>query len=470
MLGLLGGLLGAALLVAGEGVLRAAVVPFVNPLAELRFDVRVVSFTLAAALGCGLLFGALPALRLSRPDLRSALTAKGAGGSGLKSRAPFVVVEAALTVTLVFGAGLLGRSLLDLARVSPGFGVERTIFFEVRPPYSGYEGMDAVEAFYGELLDALEARPEFEAAGLLSDLPLTSENRGMDFTVPSSDRPGEVHGAEYHYVSPGYLEAAGIRLLEGRNFTAADDRDAPWVAMVNRTLARRHFGDRSPAGDRIHLASADVDVAVVGVVESTVDDAFDAPLEPRIYVASSQAGSRVYYVVARTAGPAREALARVRPVVAAIDPRVPVTDLTAMGDHVARSVAVPRGMALVTALFGGLALLLAGVGIYGVMSQSVTERTRELGARAALGAGRSSLVHLVVSDSARIAGAGVAAGIVLAMLVGRALASQLHEVRSWDPGTLVAAVATVVVASLAAAWIPARRASRADPADALRAE
>lgn len=141
-----------------------------------------------------------------------------------------------------------------------------------------------------------------------------------------------------------------------------------------------------------------------------------------------------------------------------------------MGDHVARSLAVPRGMALVTALFGGLALLLAGVGIYGVMSQSVTERTRELGVRAALGAGRSSLVHLVVGDSARIAGEGVAAGVVFALLVGRALASQLHEVRSWDPGILGAAVVTVVAASLAAAWIPARRASRADPAEALRAE
>ncbi|MGD2067143.1 MAG: ABC transporter permease [Gemmatimonadota bacterium] len=468
LLGLLGGVAGAALLLAGEDALRASAGPYLNPLADVRVDARVVLFTLGAALGSGLLFGSLPAFRLSRPDLRGALTAHGVVGGGLRARAPLVAIEAALTVALLFGAGLLGRSLVGLGRAPPGFRVENTLLFEVRPPYAGYEDGDDVAAFYHRLLTALEARPEIEAAGLLSDPPLTSENRGTSFTLPSSDRPGEEREAEYHTVSPGYFAAAGIPLLEGRDFDASDERDTPWVAVVDRTLARRYFGDTSPVGRRIHLVDADVDVTVVGVAEGTVDDGLDQPLEPRIYYASGQSGYRTWYVVAHTVGPAPEALRVIRPVVASVDERVPVSDLTTMERHVARSLATPRGMAWVTALFGALALALAAVGIYGVMAQSVEERTREIGVRAALGAGRDALVGLVVRDSARIAGFGVATGVVLALLVGRMLGSQIHAVRPWDPLTLAAAVITVGGAALAAAWIPARRAARIDPLEALR--
>jgi predicted lysophospholipase L1 biosynthesis ABC-type transport system permease subunit len=236
-------------------------------------------------------------------------------------------------------------------------------------------------------------------------------------------------------------------------------------------LAQRHFGERSAAGEAVHMVEAGVDVTIVGVVESTVDDAMDdAPLESRLYYATGQAGGRTYYVVARTTVPAAEALAVVRPVVASVDERVPVAELTTMERHVAGSLATSRAVAWVTALFGGLALMLAAVGTYGVMAQSVAERTRELGVRAALGAGRESLVRLVVADSARIAGGGVAGGVILALLAGRALGSQLHAVHPWDPVVLVTAVTTVVAASLVAAWLPARRASRADPSAALRGD
>lgn len=469
LLALLGGSLGVAFLVAGEGVLRAALGAYINPLAELRMDIRVILFTMAAAVGSGLLFGALPALRLSASDPRSALTVRG-GHGGARLRGWLVAAEAGLTVVLVFGAGLLGRSLLRVLQVSPGFAVERTVFFEVRPPYTGYQDQGAVLAFYDRLRGALEAHPEIERAALLSDLPLTSENRGMTFTVPASDRPDDERSAEFHTVSPGYFATAGIRLLEGRDFTEADTREVPWVAIVNRAAARRYWGERSPVGEVFRSTQAGLDVQVIAVVESTVDDALHAPFEPRVYFATGQNGVRALYVLARTRGPAERALPAVRPIVAALDPRVPVAELSTMERHVAASMSVPRGLAWLAALFGGMALLLAAVGIYGVVAHGVTERTGELGVRAALGARRSRLVALVIRDSAGVTLFGVTAGVAVALVAGRALSSQLHHVRPWDPAALLATVTIVGLASLLAAWLPARRAARVDPMVAMRAE
>ena len=469
VLALIGGALGMGLVLAVRERLGALAGPYLNPVAEVEVDVRVLLFTLAAAAGSGLLFGALPALRLSRPDLRSALGDR-SGGRGRGARARLVAVEAALTLVLLFGAGLLGRSLLRTVRTAPGFQVERTVLFEVRPPLAGYEEPAAVESFYDRLKSELEALPEIERVGYLSDLPLTSENRGQSFTVPASDEPDREQGAEYHTASPGYFAAAGIALLEGRDFGPGDDREAPVVAVVNRALARRHWGERSPLGEVLLVESPAVEATVVGVVESTADDALDGPLEPRVYYSTTQWSTRTRQVVASTVGPAEDALALIRPVVAGLDSRVPVAGLTTMEGHVARSVSTPRGTASLTGFFSALALLLAAVGIYGVLAHSVAERTRELGVRAALGARRGTLVQLVMRDSLRIVAWGIGSGVVLALLAGRAIASQLAGVRPWDPVVLAASVATVTLGALAAAWIPARRASRIDPLVAIRAE
>lgn len=468
VLALLGGLVGVGILVAGQGALRGWAASHLNPLADVHIDSRVAIFTMAIALGSGMLFGVVPALRLTRADLRGALTMRGDTGGGSRVRARLVAAEAALTVVLVFGTVLLGRSLLRTLKAEAGFAVDGTLFFSVRPPVTGYQDQPAVRAFYDRLQASLEARPEIERVGMVSDIPLTSENRSMFFTLPASDQPAEELGAEFHEVSPGYFAAAGIRMLDGRDFSPGNAQNGGYEVIVNRVAARRFWGERSPVGEFLRARDADVDVEVVGVVESTADDAFDSPHEPRLYLSAWQTGARTLYIVARTRGRAEDALPLIRPLVAEIDPRVPVSELATMRQHVAASTSRPRNMTWITALFGAIALLLAAVGTYGVVAYSVTEQKRELGLRSALGARGATLVRHVLGDSARTTTAGIAAGVLLALAGGRVAAGQLPGVPSWDPASLAAAVLTVALAAAFAAWLPARRAARVDPLVAMR--
>lgn len=467
LVALLGGALGIGLLFALGGTLAAVVSPYLNPLARIELDLGVVAFTLALTAGAGLVFGLLPALRLSRTDLAGSLGARGTAASGGRARGLLVVAEVALTLVLVFGAGLLGRSLQRLTSLEPGFRVERTVLFQLRPPFSRYATSEQALAFYDRLERRLEAGPDFENVAFMSDIPLTSENRTASFTVPDSEEPELERSVEYHVVSPDYFEAAGVRVLGGRGFTRVDGSEEP-VAVVNRAMERWLFGSALALGRVLDFSG--FRTRVVGVVESTIDDGLEEAPAPRAYFPHARSGNRTMWAVARTAGPAEGALARVRGLVSDVDATVPVSRLSTMEDHVASSVSGPRGVAGLTSGFGALALLMATLGVYGVLASAVAERTRELGVRAALGAGRSELIRLVLGRSLRLALLGIAAGLALTPLVGALLRSQLYEVGAWDPLAVAGAVAVVGAASLAAAWIPARRAARADPLVAMRAE
>lgn len=469
LLALLGGLSGAAVVFVAGGALRTLTSPYLNPIARIELDGRVVAFTLALSAGAGLLFGFLPALRLSRPDLASSLRERGSSTSGGRVRAALVAVEVGLTLVLIFGAGLLGRSFLELTAVSPGFAVEDVALFRVRPSYdSARESRDQVLAFYQRLEERLEGSGAFQDVAFTTELPLTSSNWGVSFTLPGSDEPERERDAEYHNVSQDYFQAAGIPLLEGRGFTAADGPDAPWVAVVNEPLARRLFGGESAVGQT--LLTSGGETTIVGVVGATVDDGLDEVPTPRIFFPHAQSGTWTMWAVARTAGVPGEALGRVRELAREIDPRAVVSDLTTMRDHVDSSVSRPRGAAALTLFFGGLALVMATVGIYGVLASVVAERTRELGVRSALGARRSELVSLVLQRSVALAGLGAMGGLLLTPVMGRLLESELYEVEPWDPVVLVLALVAVLAAALAAGWIPARRAARVDPLVAIRAE
>ncbi|NIP59933.1 MAG: ABC transporter permease [Gemmatimonadetes bacterium] len=462
-----GGLAGMLLVVGGEKVLAAIVTPYLNPLARIEPDLAVVGFTLAVTAGSGLLFGLLPAVGLSRKDLAATLRERNPGPATGGARSFLVATEVALTLVLIFGAGLLGRSFLRLSSVEPGFAVESNVVFQVRVPSERYREAEEVFGYYDRLEERMEAHPSFDAVAFVSDVPLTSENRTTTFTVPDSDEPEREREVEYHAVSHDYLETAGITLLEGRGFLPGDGRDEA-VTIVNRALAERFFGD-GRAIDRV-LEFSRGSTRVVGVVAATVDDGLDEAPQPRAYFPHAGRPSRIMWGVARASGSPESALGRVREMVRDVDPEVPISDLRTMRDHVASSVAKPMGAAAVMGGFGALALLMAALGIYGVLTSAVAERTRELGVRAALGAARGELVSLVLRRSLTLTGLGMAVGFFGAPLAGSLLRSQLFGVAAWDPAVLVTAASTVALTALAAAWIPAVRAARVSPLVAIRAE
>ena len=465
-----GGATGVAGLFLGRETFQAFVAPYVTGMAEVALDGRVLAFTLAITGGAGLLFGLLPALRLSRTDLAGFLGSRGGAGERGRARDLLVAAEAALALVLVVGAGLLGRSFLRLVSIPPGFDVDHSLVFEVRPPREGYEQSEAVVAFYDGLRERLLALPGVTEAGAMSDIPFTSENRSLRLVWDPARPEGEHF--EFHAIGPGYLEAAGIDLLEGRGFADADTRDAEVVFLVNRLLARRLSPGGSPVGMRAAFpdGGSELTGTVVGVVGEALDDGFDGVPEPRLYLPHAQQPNRAMWMVVRTSGDPAEVVPLVRPLVRGLDERVPVSGLRTMDAHVGASVMGPRAGALLSLVFGALALLLAALGLYGVMAHAVTRRTREMGIRAALGARSSEIVGRVIADSFRVAGLGIVAGILLSLLAGRVLSDFLFQVRPWDPAVLAAAVLTLLGATLAAAYLPARRASRADPMVAIRAD
>jgi putative ABC transport system permease protein len=479
-LALSGGML--ALLVAA--VLRRALLALAPSdlprAANVATNGTVLAFALGLSLAAALLFGILPAIAGTKLDLRARIgegvREAGAGRGTRRLRRVLLVAEIALAVVLVFGAGLLIRSFVGLLRVDPGFGARNVIAVALDLPASRYPQRfpewprwNEVRAFQVELLARLSETPGIDSAAIALNTPLDPgwTSRFMIEGRPAV-APGELDEVRIRTVSPGYFRTLGIPVLRGRDFTEDDDRaEAPARILVNDAFARRYFRDEEVLGARVF--SWDVTREIVGVVKDEKFLGLAEESQPAIYPLFSQTPFSGFFVLvrAREAGPA---LDRVRQVVKELDPELALGDVATLDERIAESVAEPRFTMILFSFFAALALGLAGIGIYGLMSQAVGQRTRELGVRMSLGARPGDVLGLVLGEGARLSALGIALGVALALMLARAFESFLFGVGRLDPLTLGSVVLVAAAAGLLATYLPARRASRIDPIRTLRQE
>jgi putative ABC transport system permease protein len=451
-------------------------------LAEVRMSVPVFVFTFAVAALCGVLFGVAPALRASRTPLVETLKEGGRSGPGVSHRRAqrlLVVAEIALALMLSVGAGLMIRSFAALQRVSPGFEPSHLLTFRISLPRAQYDTSPKVRDFYLSLVQRLEALPGVRAAGLTISLPphllqMTDNFMTEGMTLPP-DRSAPV--GPLLFVSERYFSALGTPLLRGRFFTERDDRGAPEVVIVNEALAKQYFAGENPIGKRLKNGGPERPIGpdnrwmtVVGVVGDVNYSGLDVAPEPTVYYPFRQAANTTQYVVVRTAGDPTSVASAARDIVAALDKDLPIANLATMDEMMAASVAAPRFRTTLVAIFAAVGLLLAAIGIYGVMSYAVTERTREIGVRAALGAGRGDVLRLVLGETILLAGVGVGVGVAGALATTRLIRALLFHVEPTDSATFAAIALILFATALIASYIPARRALRVDPMVALRYE
>ena len=479
LVSLVGGALGLVLATWAIDAVVAAAPPGLPRLHEVRVDRAVLAVTGGVSLVVGIAIGLAPALLVPHRALGSGLRddARGAtaGGDRRRLRAALVVAEFALALAILVGAGLTVNSLLRLQRVDAGAATEGVLVARVAIPEARYREPSQVESYFDELEARVAALPGVRAAGVSMAVPpdrLVMRNpytpEGLVFG-PDDSAPV----AEQLLVTPGYFRALDVPLRAGRSFTREDREGAPEVVIVNETFARRHFpqgavgrwiqtGDPDPGSPRM---------TIVGVVGDVKYQGLDAAPEPTIYVPYAQhLWWRAMYVVARTVGDPAALAPALRREVAAVDAEVPVQTIRTMDALVGESVAQPRFRATLLGAFGVLALVLAGAGIYGVMSYDVDRRRRETGVRLALGATRSGIVRMVVLDGMRLAALGITLGAALAVASSRVLGSVLYGVGPMDPATWIAMALFLAGVGLAATVLPALRASRTDPATTLRGE
>ncbi|MBF5045668.1 ABC transporter permease [Aggregicoccus sp. 17bor-14] len=478
LLSLLGGALGLLLALWGTEALVAWVGDGLPRASEVRPDAAVLLFTLAVSVGTGLLFGLAPALSGSRADLHAAMRegSRGTGGTrAVRLRSLFVVSQVALALVLLVGAGLLVRSFVRLQAVDPGFRPEGVLSARVSLPDGAYPDAAARARFHTAWLEQVRALPGVEAAGLTTLLPLRGRaDRGLD--VEGVEPPaGAVRPAvEYRAVSPGYLETLGVALRRGRALADTDGAQGAPVLLLNEAAVKVLFpGGEDPLGRRIRLRSRKAPqpwTTVVGVVGDVREWGLDVPARPTAYFSALQAGPSAVSLVVRTRAAPTALLGSLRTELARLDSGLPLFEVAPLSEVVEASVG-QRSLTLALMLgFALVALGLAGLGLYGVIAFGVAQRSREVGIRLALGARPAQVLRLVVGQGLRLALAGVALGLVLALALGRLLGGLLYGVQPADPLTLLAVPLLLTGVALLASWVPARRATRVDPASTLRAE
>jgi putative ABC transport system permease protein len=479
LLATLGGAIGLFVAYAGVRALVNAL-PEAQRLAmpylgHLGVDLRVLVYALVVALATGVMFGLAPALPASRRALSPTLRAGGRTTTGRRrtGRNALVIGEFALTLALLVGAGLLTQSLVRLLRVDPGFRPERVLTAGVGLPPARYRDSTSIRAFFKELTNRTRALPGVISVGLTSKLPL---DWGNSSTYVIAGRPlpapGERPGASVREVSTGYFQTMGIPLIDGRDFTERDGPNAPQVLIVNRAVAAKHFGGKSAVGERVAF---DGDgrgpyYTIVGVVGNVPIAELEETPTPTIYFPHQQRDENGMFVVVRTVGDPSTMASALRGVVRGLDPDLPLPFVSTMERNIAnsRSVFIRRYSTLLVGAFAVLALLLSVIGIYGVISYGVVQRTQELGVRIALGAHRRDIVVMILRDGALLAGAGIIIGSLSALWLTRFLRSLLFAIEATDPMTYVAVAVLLASVALLASYVPARRATRVDPLVALR--
>ena len=476
LLSVLGGSLGLLLAHWGLDIIVALIPGDIPRVEKISIDQTVLVFTLMVSLLTGLVFGLAPALAASKPDLHEMLKEGGrtsTGGIGRNRTLSLLVVsEAALALVLLIGAGLMIHSFLRLNSVNPGVNPENVLTMSIALPKTKYSTDDQVRLCYQKMLQRIEALPGVLSAGTTGALPVRARWGGTGITVEGRS---EVQGTNQDTISPDYFRATGIPLLEGRYFTERDVAGAPAVTIINKALARRYWPGESPLGKRIEVASNKQWLSVVGVVGDVKRQGLEAETEPGYFTPHLQppAGRHLHSgwnLVVRTASDPMSLAAAVQREVWAVDKDQPVTNIQTLEQVISDSIAPHRFRTLLLGLFAVVALVLATVGIYGVMAYAVMQRTHEIGIRMALGAQLRDVLKLVIGQGMRLALIGIALGLLAASALTRLVKSLLFGVSATDPVTFVIVATLLAGMALLACWLPARRATKVDPMIALRCE
>ncbi|HSU12929.1 ABC transporter permease [Longimicrobium sp.] len=473
VLALLGGAAGVVLAAFGVRALLALSAGTLPRPGEVGLDAGVVLFALLLSVVTAVLFGLVPAVRTARGATAEVLRDGGRGGSerrGGRTRAALVLGETAAAMVLLVGAGLLINSFWRLVSVDPGFRPDHVLVasFDIPP---GYDTPEKMNAYRAELLRRVGEIRGVTAVGAAKTQPLRGHGERMQFTLPGRTGGDAVlrPASGTYIVSAGYFAALGIPVQRGRVFEARDDApDAPPVLVVNQSAARRYWPGADPVGQTVLLG--DAPFTVVGVVGDVRNEGLASATGPAAYLPFSVAPRPATRLFVRASGDPAALAPAVRDAIHSADPLQPIADIRTLRGAMADTVAQPRFFTLLLGVFGGLAMFLAALGLYGVVAYSVTRRTVEIGIRMALGARARDVVLMVVRRAMGPALGGIVAGTAAAVLLARFLASMLFEVRPGDPATFVAAAALLAAIALLASWLPARRASRVDPMRALRAE
>jgi putative ABC transport system permease protein len=442
---------------------------------QIGLDGGVLLFAFAISVAVAVAFGLLPALQASRARLRSTLNeASGSTGSPTARRVlnGLVVVEVAMALVLLVGAGLMIRSFNRLIQVSPGFEPNNVIAAQIYLPQTKYQERHEVATFFERVIDRLRAVPGVRSASAASALPMhpVGTDLALPFTVDGRPEPanGEEPQSDVRIATPGYFSTMQVPLLSGRLFDERDLAEAPHVAIINETMATRYFPNEDPLGKVVVNPHGRNEI--VGVVGDLKHYGLDSEPRPEIFLPFRQTTLNGMALVLRTETDPLQFAGTIRREVWAVDPGQPIYDLSTMRQVLARAVSLPRLSMVLMAIFAATALLLATLGIYGVISYSVSRRTKELGLRMALGAESGDARRLVVVNSMGLVGLGIGVGLVAATLMTRSMALLLYEVSPLDPVVFVGVSVILSAAALAASIVPARRATQIDPIIALREE
>jgi putative ABC transport system permease protein len=477
LLSAIGGIAGLVLSIWLTDVLMSMLPEGAPRLGQIGIDYRVLTFALGVSALTGVLFGIVPALQASKLDVTSALKEGGRGAEGHRptsARSLLLIGEVALSLMLLVGAGLLIKSFLRLQEIRPGFNAHNVLIANLALPYPKYQ-YEQFEEFFRQLKERVEAAPGVQAAGGSINLPLNASGYAIGRGFIPEGRPltvDENRDAMFSSITGDYFRALQIPLLSGRTFELRDNADAPKVVIINETVAKRYFGSATEAiGKRLSIWRDEKFMReIVGVVGDTKTGSLTGERGAQIYVPNAQARYNLMGLVIRTAGDPAAFATTLRHEVQALDKDQPIYNVRTMDDVVANSLGTRRVSMQLFTVFACAALLLAALGIYGVMAYTVTQRTHELGIRIALGAARKDVFGLVLRQGVVLVSIGIALGLVGALAASRALNSVLFGVGSLDFGAFAVAIASLALVALLACYMPARRATLVDPIEALRAE
>lgn len=478
VLSLLGGIIGLLLAMRGVSLLVALSPDNLPRVKEVTTDWRVLIFTLVVSLLTGILFGLAPALSTSKANLTETLKEGGRGSVGTvkqRLRSLLVISEVALSLVLLIGAGLLIKSFLRLSQVDPGFKPTNVLTMQLFLTRTNYPKDEQRVVFYNQLVERIKSLPGVQAAGTVSELPLSGQENDTFFTIegkPAAAFGSESNDANVRFVSPDYFNALSIPLKRGRSFDNHDGLNTQRVAVVNERFVERYFPGEEAIGKHLVIDFGEpLNAEIVGVVGSIRHSSLaQQNASPEMYLTSTQSPPFGVNLVVRAAGDPAQLTSAIRSAVQSLDKDIPIYNVKTMEQRVSESASQPRFRTLLLGLFAALALALASIGIYGVISYSVTQRTHEIGLRVALGAQARDVLKLIITQGMKMALVGVALGLAGAFAVTRVMSSFLFGVSANDPSTFVGVSLLLTTVAFLACYIPARRATRVDPMVALRYE
>jgi putative ABC transport system permease protein len=479
VLSLVGGSIGLLLAVLGTKLLIVSAPQNIPRLGAIRVDGTVLAFTVAITAVTGVLFGLVPARQMLNPDISSTLRENGRGaqrGAKHRARRVLVVAEVALSVMLLAGAGLLIRSFTRLMNVDPGFRTEHLMSFALALPEAKYEKPTSQGAMIDAVMERIRAIPGVQSAGAGQGLPLTGYGFSLSFTIAGrpSLKPSEEPDAELRITTPEYLSTLGVRITRGRGFSKLDDASAPRVLLITEEAARKFFPSEDPIGHHISFGwrrdSVRLEGDIVGVTSDVKQSSLAVATRPQMWVPFAQWPAGVMTIVIHSNRDLQSVAADARRAIRELDPDLAIAHVQTLDDVVAESVSQPRFYMTLLSAFAVVAIVLASIGIYGVIAYLVGQRSREIGIRIALGASPSRVVRMVVSEGVAMVGVGIGIGVVCAIALTQLMRALLFNTKSTDPMTYILVTLVLAAVALVASSVPALRAANVDPSLAMRAE